>query len=372
VRLCYLANPNSIHTQRWLRYFAQQGHEIHLIGDYDLQRPLDPGIIVHRPAVSLKIHKVRVLALGYAVRRLVREIQPDVLHAHQTSPHGWLGAMSGYHPFIVTAWGSDLLIKPHRSWLYRLLTRWTLRRADYVTCVSKDLARAARTLGADPSRLEVAPWGIDTAVFHPALPSVEFRTRLGLGLGPVVLSMRSMGPLYNPLDVARSIPRVLAQVPKAQFIIRTYHYAPDLLTQFRAIVKEHDATEAVHYVADLPDDRAIADLYRLADVAVSVPSSDGTPLSVLEALGCGVALVLSDVPSLHEWVRDQQEGMFVPVGDVQAISAAIVRLLTDEALRRRLQTAGVTLVQQRADRRVWMARAGKVYERLINRQDSLG
>jgi len=365
VRLCYIANPDSIHTQRWVNYFAERGHEIHLIGQYTTTPPVAPGVILHQLATQVKIPKFQALALGYAARRIVHKIQPDVLHAHQVGSCGWLAAMSGYHPFLVTAWGSDLLLKPHLSRLYHFLTRWTLRRADYVTCVSDGLARVARSLGADPSRLEVAPWGVDTSVFHPETTGAKLREQLDLGAGPIVLSIRAMRPLYNPLDLARAIPRVLAQAPQAKFIIRTYAPDPDLLAQFQAIIQEHNATQAVIYVGHLPDDRAIADLYRIADVAVSIPSSDGTPLSVLEALACGAALVLSDVPSLHEWVQDQQEGIFVPPGDIQALAAAIVRLLTDETLRRQIQANGVTLVQQRADRQVWMSHAEKMYEQIV-------
>jgi glycosyltransferase involved in cell wall biosynthesis len=234
-----------------------------------------------------------------------------------------------------------------------------------VTCVSEELAHAARSLGADGERLEVAPWGVDTRVFHPGPQSDALRQELGLGAGPVILSIRAMRPVYNPLDLAQAIPRVLERVPGARFVVRSHSYDADLLARFQAILGEHGVRKSVCFVGDLPDDGAIAELYRLADVAVSVPSSDGTPQSVLEAMACGVPLVLSDVPSLHEWVRDGQEGLFAPVGDVEAICTAIVRLLTDEVLRRQLQANGLALIRQRADSRVWMAHAEQMYEQLI-------
>lgn len=366
MRLCYIAAPHSIHTQRWLRYFVRQEHEVHLVSPSSENALVPQGVIWHKIAMPTNIPKVRTLALGYKVRQQVHKIQPDLLHAHQASPYGWWGAMASYHPYIITAWGSDLLVRPRQSWFYRLLARWTLSQADYVTCVSKNLADAARTLGVTPSRLEVAPWGVDTTIFRPAGSNAALRAQLGLGGEPIVLSLRPIKPLYNPLDIAQAIPLVLEKVPQARFVIRTYMCDPDMLAQFKAIVRKHGVTEAVRYAGDLPDDNAIADLYRIADVAVSVPSSDGMPLSVMEALACGAALVLSDVPSLHEWVRHQQEGLYVPVGDIRALSAAIIRLLTDEALRRQLQTNGLTLIQQHADSRVWMARAEELYTRLVS------
>jgi glycosyltransferase involved in cell wall biosynthesis len=370
VRLAYIANPNSIHTQRWVAYFAEQGHEVHLISEQKPVQPLPSGIISHALSVPARVSRVRVPGLrlwmlGREARRLLRQIRPDVVHAHTVSPSGWFGALAGIHPLLVTAWGSDLLLTPRRSWIYSLLARWVLRQADYVTCVSQDLAQVARSLGADPVRLEVAPWGVDTEIFRPGPADPTLREQLGLGPGPVVLSLRVVRPLYHPLDIAQAIPQIVEQVPEVQFVIRTHACDPELLAQFQAIVHRHGVAASVHYAGSQPNDSAIADLSRLADVAVSVPASDGAPLSVLEALACGAALVVSDLPSLREWVQDGQQALLVPVGDVVAISSAIVRLLTDEPLRQKLSGNGSRLVRERADSRVWMHHHTEIYRRLI-------
>jgi glycosyltransferase involved in cell wall biosynthesis len=273
---------------------------------------------------------------------------------------------------MVTAWGSDLLVGPTRSLSQRQLARWVLRRADYVTCVSNDLAQAALALGADPERLEVAHWGIDTTVFQPGAPSASLRKKLGLGPGPVVLSIRPVLEKYNPLDVALAIPRVVEKVPSAQFIIRTYAAEPALLSEFRKIVQNASAEESVHYLGDLPDDQAIADLYRLSDIAISVPPSDGTPLSVLEAMASGVVLVLSDLPSLRDWVTDGVEGVLVPVGDPESISSATSRLLTDHELRKRMAESSISLIRKRADRKIWMRRSEEIYLRLMGQTADRG
>jgi glycosyltransferase involved in cell wall biosynthesis len=365
VRLCFIANPDSILTRRWVSNLAERGHEIHLVSRSPRPPLYGPNVIFHTVPMPFFPPKVRTLALGYQMRRIVRTIQPDVLHAHQASLNGVLAAMTGFHPLVIMAWGSDLLVRPKASRIDRLLIRWALRRADHVICVSENLAQVARSLGADPSRLEVTPWGVDMEIFYPAPPSTQLREQLGLASGPIVLSIRAMRPLYNPLDIAHAIPLVLAQVPEAQFIILTYRHDPDLLGQFQSIIQEEHATQAVHYVGDLPDDRAIAEIYRLADIALSVPSSDGTPNSVLEALACGTALVVGDLPSLREWITDQRDGLIVPVGEPGALSTAIVRLLREDAFRRQLQANGLALVRQRADHRFWMAHAEETYESLI-------
>jgi glycosyltransferase involved in cell wall biosynthesis len=329
-------------------------------------------VILYDLAAQISVRKLRYLAWGYAARRIVRKIRPHVLHAHQVANAGWLSTIVGYHPLIVTAWGSDLLIGPQRSWIQRQLARLVLRRADYVTCVSQNLAQTALSLGVDSDRLEVAPWGIDTDVFHPVPDSTKdaLRAQLGLGAGPIVSSIRKVQDVYNPLDIARAIPLVLEQIPNVQFIIRTHKYNQSVLTQFQTVIQKYQAAGSVQYIGDLPNDNAVADLYRVADVVVSVPSSDGTPSSVLEALACGTVPVLSDIPALRAWIQHGREGLFIPVGDVGAISTAIVRLLVDKTMREKLRSNALRLVRQRADSKVLMRRSEEIYRRLIEESKS--
>ncbi|HSJ53001.1 MAG TPA: glycosyltransferase family 4 protein [Anaerolineae bacterium] len=375
LRLCCVANPYSIHTQRWLRHFAARGHEVHLIPaspEKGTVQPgaIPPGVVYHDVMARTNVRKLRYLVWGLLTRRIVRQIRPDLLHAHQVTGPGWLAAAAGYHPFLVTAWGSDLLLGPRRSRAQNILARWVLTRADYVTCVSKGLVGAARALGADPARTEDLPWGVDTGIFHPAPDSDsrdEIRARWRLVREPVVLSLRPLRPVYNPLDVARAMPLVLERVPAALFVVRSYHPDPDLLTSFQAFVEEQGVAHAVRYVGDLAGDEEIAGLYRAADVAVSVPSSDGTPQSVLEALACGLVPVLSDIPALRDWVEHEQEGLFVPLGDPAALADAIVRLLTGTDLRARLGWNAVQLIQARADSKTGMRRYEELYKELGRR-----
>jgi glycosyltransferase involved in cell wall biosynthesis len=354
--LCIIANPNSVHTRRWVRYFANCGYDIHLIGEKPLAGAPPEGVTFHDLTRQTNVRKLRYIVWAHAVRRLVRKIRPDVLHAHQVASAGWLSAAAGYHPLLVTSWGSDLLVGVQRSTTQRQLARWVLHRANYVTCVSSQLVEAARALGVDAARVELTPWGVDTTVFHPG-EAINDRA-------PVVLSIRGLKAIYNPLVIAQAIPIVLGYRSDAHFVIRTYSVDANLLTEFERIVTAGGAAQAVEYVDDVHDDLAIAELYRQAAVAVSVPSSDGTPQSVLEAMACGTAPVVSDLPSLRDWLRPGVEGLFVPVSDAGALAEAVLHLLDDHGLRRSIQAAAVRMVRERADSRLWMQRYEQIYQQL--------
>lgn len=371
MKICVIGNPNTVHIRRWIEYLISKRYSVHWIGEHTPIVRLPEGVIFHDLTKLTNIRKLRYLVWTARVNRILQSIKPDVVHAHGVVSAGWLGAAAGYHPFMVTAHGSDLILLDQRSGIYRMLTRWVLRRADYVTCVSKYLATRAKALGAKPDHVEVVYLGVDLEVFHPPARQELIRRRLHLGEGPLVLSIRAMKPTYHLLDLAKAIPSVLEHVPQVCFLVFTYNIDQGYLSRFREILSEQIASGAVRFVEALKDDQAIAEYYQACDIAISVPSSDGTPKSVQEAMACGIPVVVSDVPGLHEWIANGKEGLFVPVGDIYAISQAIIQLLLDERLRRQMGRNAFEKIRRQADLRHWSQRAEEIYIELAGQKMNL-
>jgi glycosyltransferase involved in cell wall biosynthesis len=364
MRLCFIADPNAPHTRRWLEYFAGRGHEVHLITDY---RPTTSfaDISVHDLTSVFNVRKVRYPLWGMLVRRLVRRLQPHVLHAHQVSSAGWLGWAAGYHPFVVTPWGSDIYQHPQRSRAARWLARRVLSTADLVTADSADLLAQAIRLGADPARGCVIQWGVDLTVFSPADDRNAFRRSLGFQDRSIVLSPRAMRPIYNHDVTLRAVAAVRQAIPDVLFVFRNYHPAPlDYTDRLKRQAEIANLSDTIRFIDPATQYADMADLYRAADLVVSVPVSDGTPVSVLEALACGTPVVASDLPSLREWITDGQSGILVPVGDADALAQAIIRMLADSRLYCQIREKGLEIVRSRADHAAWMAQMETLYLKL--------
>ena len=129
-----LGAANSVHLQRWACGLAQRGLRVSVItqhADDALALPTD----VQRHALP------RCGAAGYftnapALRRLLRRLAPDLLHAHYASGYGTTAALAGFHPLVLSVWGSDVYEFPQRSrWARRWLVH-NLRCADMVTSTS--------------------------------------------------------------------------------------------------------------------------------------------------------------------------------------------------------------------------------------------
>ncbi len=189
MRLCYFAEALSVHVQRWAGWFARRGHEVHLVS---LSLRDLPGVRVHSfPAGNALAFPRKVLA----VRRIVREIAPDLVHSHQAIGYGLWGAVAGHHPFVVSAWGSDVLVRPKESWVQRPVLRFVLRRADYCIPVAQHMLASLVPFGLRMDRCQAIPMGVELDRFPPLV--FERGTR-----APWFISTRALEPLY---DVGASV-----------------------------------------------------------------------------------------------------------------------------------------------------------------------
>lgn len=374
MRLCFLADPSSIHTQRWVGHFAAAGHETHLVnlGPQPARQFDWPGPQHHTlpPPPQIPIPGLRGVIMLAARRRalgaLLAQIRPDVLHAHSIGDPAWFAALSGFHPLVLTAWGSDILLGLRQGpWLNRRLTRYALGRADLLTADAHQVLEAARPHLRPAARAELIRFGVDIRLFSPGADAT-WRDRLALADAPLVVSIRQCRPLYNIDTILRAFAGVRETLPAARLMLKLVSQPADdpYVAQLRALAGELGLEDAVRFVPPMPY-AELPDLYRAAAVVVSVPSSDGMPVSVLEAMACGAPVVASDLPALRELTAEGADLLLTPVRDAEALRSALLAFLTDPARRQQASERNLATVRRTADFAVEMARMEKLYRSLV-------
>jgi glycosyltransferase involved in cell wall biosynthesis len=364
MRLCFISNPNSTHTRRWVSWFARHGHTVCLIADVPLQESwtevpvIDLSKIFHAPIVRFPIWAIWL-------RQFLHKWHPDILHAHRVNSAGWLAAASGFHPLVITPWGTDLYQLPQQTHLARWLARYVLRRADLITADANDLLQLAGHYGANSANLRLVQWGVDLSHYYPGPADIRLRTELGLTRGPIILSPRGVKPIYNLDIIIKAIPAVQASLPGAMLLLRDYNTDPAYKSQLEELITRLDLEDAVRWIGRIEPWERVADIYRLADVVVSVPSSDSTPVSVLEALACGIPVITTDLPALHEWLTPGENGLMVPQRQPIALAQALCQILTDTKLAARFKKIGPTIVETRANHQLEMEKMESLYQTLL-------
>lgn len=136
MHLCYIADVNSVHLHRWAAFFIERGHQVSVITD--LAGTL-PGAAVYHigdclPAIRLPMFAAvyQIGAKALAIRRLLRQIKPDLVHGHYATNYGFLAALSGFTPLVQTVHGSDVLVDAAGSWEQRWFVRYALRTATLI------------------------------------------------------------------------------------------------------------------------------------------------------------------------------------------------------------------------------------------------
>jgi L-malate glycosyltransferase len=356
-RLCLIGNPDSIHVRRWAEHFAARGFDVHIVSFYSPQQEAPAGVTVdflrrraepattsgartalgRFPGLLRLATAARLMRVGF--RGAVARLQPDLVHAHYVSDYGFLAALAGRHPLVVSAWGSDLLLDPQRSVVTGAMVRWVLSRSELITYDSRQVAGAARRLGARSQQMLEVVMGVDDEYMRLVAAATAPAQR-----APVIVSLRSLErPLYNVELIVRAMPEVLRAQPEARLVIGN---DGALRPHVEHVAAELGISRSVEFAGFIQRPNQLAELLGRAAVYASVPSSDGTSVTLLEAMASGAYPVVSDLLSNGEWI-DKTGGELVPVGGVPELAAAIVRGLNEPDRRESAAKRNLDVVRSR-------------------------
>jgi glycosyltransferase involved in cell wall biosynthesis len=364
MKICYIADGSSIHTQRWLNYFAGKGHEVHLI--YWKTIPgYDKNVRIHllkrlAPKIWAVTRYISFLLWIFKTRKFIKEIQPDVIDSHFIIDNGFLAACSGFHPFVTTAWGSDVLIFPRRNFVWKIVAKFTLKRADRVICDSEVLKKGLLALGTSPDKISKNYNGINTSQFSPRRADEALKNKMGITGFPTVICIRHLRPLYNVEMLVKAIPLVLKHAPQVRFVIAGDGIQRGYLENLVASLGASQNVKFIGYVLhdELPGYLASADIY------VSTSLSDSTSLSLQEAMACELAPVVTDLPANREWISDGENGFIVPQNDHQALAEKLIYLIDNSEIRVKFGKINRKMIEERAEYDKEMAKVEKLYEGL--------
>ena len=335
-----------LHVEAMAGAVYDRGHEV-IVGG-----PVWPGASYSPPLDQPIPVSVRTWPTARWMRRLLRETRPDVVHAHWM-PIAGLALLYGASPLVVSAWGSDVFRASPRE---RVAWRLVARHADMLMGSSRALVQGLEDLGAPADRTALLNWGVDLGAFAaPTGGRDAARRALGLPPGPMILSPRSDGDVYNADIIVRAFDRVADERDDITLVLLRSPADRLDLGPLR-----HSGR--VRVVGRVPHE-LMADYYGAADVCVSIASSDSSPRSVWEAMACGCPVVISDLPWVHELIAADRDAIVVPV-EAPAVAAGIRRVLSDRALAGDLGRRGRALAVAYRDRAAEMDHLADVYRSL--------
>jgi glycosyltransferase involved in cell wall biosynthesis len=395
MRILFVADGRSQTALNWLRYWAETGHEIHLISTFPCDPPPELASFQVLPVAFAGMAGEQVGKRGNATRQpgpmgrlrgplrilryyfgplslssyqrhfhsLVTELWPDLVHALRIPFEGMLAAVTPPGiPLLVSIWGNDLTLHARGSFLMAAQTRRVLRRADGLLADTARDIRLGREWGFAPGKPTlVVPGGGGIR-----LDEIEEDSRSGvlpeeLPDAPVVVNPRGQRPGSLRQDVFfRAIPLVLKKVPQAVFVCPSL--AGDVASERWVDRLEIRSNTRLWRRLDRAQLRA---LFKRAQVFVSPSVHDGTPNSLLEAMACGCFPVVGDIESMHEWIRPGVNGLLVDATSPRSMADGIVAALEAPALRAAAKNENTRVIAERAEYGRCMAMAEVFYRKVL-------
>lgn len=273
------------------------------------------------------------LNAAWRLSRVIRQIKPDVLHAHD--PHGV--AMAALALSMSTELAKPPLVVSRRVDFHlrgTALSRWKYRQVDCFVCASEAIRRMLLADGVPERRAVVIHEGVDLAHIDAA-PVARLHEELFLPHhAPVVGNVAALVPHKGQRHLIDAAVRVLPQVPDARFVIAG---EGELRPALEHQIKDHHLEKHVLLAGFRPD---VLSLHKAFDIFVMSSVTEGLGTSLIDAMACGKPIVATSAGGIPEVVVHDDTGIIVPPRDADSMAKAITRLLKDDALRRRMGEAG--------------------------------
>lgn len=333
MKIFLLSDGNSIHTKRWVKGLHARGYEIFL---FSLNK-IDPELSFLKNTFSADVDfnnnrksilsKFEYLKVYNKLKQKLKEFKPDLLHAHYASSYGLLGALSGFKPYIISVWGSDVFDFPKKSFLHKSILKFNLSRADKVLSTSHIMAKETSLY--TNKAIDITPFGVDLTFFRPTKP-----TRISeINEGDIVIgTIKTLEEKYGIEYLIRAFKLITDRGhKKLKLLIVGKGSQKEYLQN---LVSELGIEKEVIFVGWLPY-HEIPMYNNMLDIAVypSILDSESFGVSVVESGACEIPVVVSNKGGLVEVVEKNTTGLVAEAANYNSFADQIELLLNDKQKR---------------------------------------
>lgn len=344
MKVLILSDANSIHTVRWVRGLNSLGVTI---GLWSINKP-DEGLyddlkdieIFHSDIKQERfgiLSKMKYLTLLGSVKKTIKRFKPDLLHAHYASSFGLLGALSGFKPYILSIWGSDVYEFPKQNILFEKIIRFNFRKADFLLSTSNAMAKEASKF--TDKDFYITPFGIDLSVFKTSIrPETSFFT-----IGTIKTLEEKYG-IDQLLEAFSLFKKKYEGEPIKLMIVGD----GTLKQKLEQKSFELGLGKTCEFLGKVNYDQ-VPFYHQQLDVCVCLSNSESFGVSAIEASALKRPVIVSDVGGLPEVVENNVTGIVVPPKDPKRAAEAIEKLFLDKSMREEMGEQGRKRVEKLYD-----------------------
>lgn len=364
MKIVYVSNDVLlVHDQKFLVKYLEYGHEIHYVSlirrqikDHEKME----GINYYTLPVKNKAHEKKYPNYLYPFRyfsslrlvnKVIDEVNPDVLHGGFIQISGFISACTGRKPFILMPFGHDVLYYEKFPYFVKKMTNFTTKIANHIVVDAEYVKdKLVEFTSCNPSKISVFPWGVERSIFNEN-NKFDLKSQFGWTDNKIVVTNRGFLSRFDIMTTIRAIPEIVAKHSDCRFlIIGTGDIRNKNSTEYQCkrLVLDLGISKYVKFHPWMPNNQ-MPKYLASSDIYVTTSTSDGSSVSLMEAIACGLPVVVTEVPAFFEWVEDGKNGFIVPIGNSDLVANRIIKLLEDSVLRKQMSQRNLALASKRAD-----------------------
>ena len=318
-KICFLADAHSIHTRKWIQYFSRLRNEVHIISMRETDFVYDSNVHVH-VLKSKSTNKLSYFLLIKAVKKLVKDINPDILHSHYATSYGLYGRMCNFHPFVISVWGSDVYEFPKGSKAKELLLKYILKGADKICSTSHNMAEETKKYC--NKEIIITPFGVDIDKFKCNTPILnsEYVT---------IGAIKGLEKVYGLNYLIEGFSELLKEYRGSKKLKLLIVGDGTERMNLEALVKELGINSEVTFTGKIDNEKVPYYINKM-DIVCLPSLSESFGVSAVEACACGRPIIATEVGGLKEIVFNNYNGFVIEEKSSEDIKLKLMETIKDE------------------------------------------
>jgi L-malate glycosyltransferase len=358
LKICFLADSSSIHTKNWCKHFATLGHDVHIISFTPIEIADTTVHYINGGNINVNGGNWKLILKYPTIKKLIRDLNPDILHAFYATSYGLTGALCNFKPYVVTPFGSDVLVSARQSIFYKYLLSFVFKKADWIFSMANHISKAIEDIGVNMKKVSINYAGLDVKVFNTDNRKTDPKYF-------IITSTRNHETVYNLPHLLKSFALMVKQITNAKLIVAG---TGTLTNELKKLANDLKIQDNVEFIGKQSQAKII-EILKTTHIYVTVSISDGNSLSLSEAMACGALCVATDLEANKNWITHRDNGILVKVDDINGLADELIWAYKNYDTFQALAVPKNTkLIKTRADFDTNMADwENKYYELLIKK-----
>ena len=346
MKIVFLASRSG-HTIKWINSLAKSNNEVHWITQdvkHEKNNVVDNRVIIHQLFFKSKVGYYLNL---FELRRLLRQINPDIVNAHNASGYGTLIRLANFHPYVLNSWGSDVFNMKNAG--YERMVIKNLKAADALASTSNGMANQIKKLLQDDSlKVYITPFGVDLERYNYNKYLIEKKDD-----SIVIGVVKTLAPKYGIKMLIEAFAIVQNSLTSNEIskklVFKIYGDGPQR-KELEKLSHNIGMEKKIHFMGRIPNNEVPEALSEMDIFCLgSECDSESFGVAAVEAMAMKIPVIATDVTGFKEVIVDNESGILIRRGDSELMAKTIIKLILDEEERKRLGENGRMRVEKEYD-----------------------